>query len=457
MTFPPPTVPNLATGSFWVTARAVQVIPQLFSAVLGNPTGISSARATAAVVTEYINGALHTLNRRNDLIAASGLPQGADIGGSGQIVVPSGIVMSSQSTSAGSNVAVTGPITIVSPGNASGLGASPITDIGDSGTFLDPYRDLPQPILPSQKVLAATLPTYGVVGGNPANGVYLLGQDGTIQQVAPSPYTSGNYIAISNCSPCVNTMAAPTGVQITLTQPITTFSDPSPICYPSTGSTFGCFFFYGGLNIAPGAKMTVGAGEFVMVGGGFNAPSSAFLDSQVSCPNPSNCTTAGVILIMTGTSSPITCGGSGCSNGNGDLYPNLGTQISSNSLLVSAATGATAPMLNFGPVSLLASADSSSAAVTGLVAKNLPSSLVSNLSNTLVPFDGVVLWQDQANSTIGYTPNSIVQLPGYINTATCSGWCRDGLRPQGSSARWSARKRWPQVLQSTRGSVNPAR
>ena len=35
--------------------------------------------------------------------------------------------------------------------------------------------------------------------------------------------------------------------------------------------------------------------------------------------------------------------------------------------------------------------------------------------------------------------------------------CFDGLRPHASSARWSARKRWPQVLQSTSGSVKPAR
>ena len=156
--------------------------------------------------------------------------------------------------------------------------------------------------------------------------------------------------------------------------------------------------------------MTMGAGEFVMVGGGtsgtdFVAGGGASLDSLVSCPNPSNCATAGVILIMTGSSSPTTCGGSLCVNTNGDLYPNLGYQINGNPLLVQAATMTS--MLNFGSVSLLAGADSNSAAVTGLVASNLPNNLpVSNaasLANTLAPFDGVVLWQDQANSTIEYT------------------------------------------------------
>jgi hypothetical protein len=75
-----------------------------------------------------------------------------------------------------------------------------------------------------------------------------------------------------------------------------------------------------------------------------------------------------------------------------------------NQILVQAAS---AGMLNFGSASLQAGADNAGAAVTGLVARNLPNNLpISNaasLANTLAPFDGVVLWQDQANSSIGYT------------------------------------------------------
>jgi hypothetical protein len=159
--------------------------------------------------------------------------------------------------------------------------------------------------------------------------------------------------------------------------------------------------------------MTMGAGEFVMVGGGasgmdFATVGGASLDSLVSCPNPSNCATAGVILVMTGSSSAFACSATACSgNANGDLYPNLLYQINNSTgsqILVHAAS---AGMLNFGSVSLLAGADSTGAAVTGLVARNLPNNLpISNaasLANTLAPYDGVVLWQDQANSTIQYT------------------------------------------------------
>ena len=59
-----------ATGNvavkYWVTATVAGQIPQLFSAVLGNTTLTSSARATAAVVTQVVDGSLILLNRRRD-------------------------------------------------------------------------------------------------------------------------------------------------------------------------------------------------------------------------------------------------------------------------------------------------------------------------------------------------------------------------------------------------------
>src|SRR5215831_302389 len=59
-----------ATGNievkYWVTATVAGQIPQSFSAVLGNTTLTSSARATAAVVTQVVDGALILLNRRRD-------------------------------------------------------------------------------------------------------------------------------------------------------------------------------------------------------------------------------------------------------------------------------------------------------------------------------------------------------------------------------------------------------
>src|SRR6266498_266617 len=48
ITSPAPTAPGV-TVDYWVTVRATESIPQLFSAVLGNTIGNSASRATAAV------------------------------------------------------------------------------------------------------------------------------------------------------------------------------------------------------------------------------------------------------------------------------------------------------------------------------------------------------------------------------------------------------------------------
>ncbi len=44
-----PTAPGVSGVGWWITVRVSQNVPQLFSAVLGNPTGTVSARASAAV------------------------------------------------------------------------------------------------------------------------------------------------------------------------------------------------------------------------------------------------------------------------------------------------------------------------------------------------------------------------------------------------------------------------
>jgi len=44
-----PTAPGITGVGWWITVRVSQNVPQLFSAILGNPTGLVTARATAAV------------------------------------------------------------------------------------------------------------------------------------------------------------------------------------------------------------------------------------------------------------------------------------------------------------------------------------------------------------------------------------------------------------------------
>jgi putative Flp pilus-assembly TadE/G-like protein len=46
----PPTAPGIGTAAYWVTFRAYKTVPQLFSAVLGNYSGLVVGRSTAALV-----------------------------------------------------------------------------------------------------------------------------------------------------------------------------------------------------------------------------------------------------------------------------------------------------------------------------------------------------------------------------------------------------------------------
>jgi hypothetical protein len=46
----PPTAPGMGTASYWVTFRAVQKVPMMFSAVLGNTSGMVAARSTTALI-----------------------------------------------------------------------------------------------------------------------------------------------------------------------------------------------------------------------------------------------------------------------------------------------------------------------------------------------------------------------------------------------------------------------
>jgi len=45
----PPTASGMGTASYWVTFRVIQQVPQLFSAVLGNTSGMVASRSTAAL------------------------------------------------------------------------------------------------------------------------------------------------------------------------------------------------------------------------------------------------------------------------------------------------------------------------------------------------------------------------------------------------------------------------
>src|SRR5260370_15934024 len=57
----PPTAPGMGTAVYWSTFRVIQKVPQMFSAVLGNTSGMVAARSTTAVIGA--NDCIYALNR----------------------------------------------------------------------------------------------------------------------------------------------------------------------------------------------------------------------------------------------------------------------------------------------------------------------------------------------------------------------------------------------------------
>ncbi len=101
----PPTVPNVKGVVYWVTVRAYQSVPQLFSSILGNTRGQVSAIATAAIAPSVGPGSFFGMDQSGDP-GANGLVgidlQGRNSGSSsksicgGDICAPMGFILSSQ-------------------------------------------------------------------------------------------------------------------------------------------------------------------------------------------------------------------------------------------------------------------------------------------------------------------------------------------------------------------------
>jgi hypothetical protein len=396
------TVPGCASSpgligcvEYSVTVRTAETIPQLFSAVLGNASGVSSARATAAIVEARVNGSLITLNRSLDNFGPN--PTGVD-------VAPSPITATSGLVTAGGiqSSSIFGPIIALSSVANPNTGSS-FQHMVDGPEFLDPMRGYGQPPLPS-----SVLPTYAVIAGDMtggSQGIYqLIGNSNTVnttQPIAvgsPAVLPSGNYVPgmLFGCSG--NTCLVSRGGQLNINGTVTFNASP-----------FGYYLLYGGLNVGPNGKVIMGPGEYVFVGGQNGA--QALTTTSTSTVDGTG--SPGAILVLTGASGAFTIDvNTRTATGPIDLYPGLLTQINSNVVTVNMAGNND---LAFAPATLLAPLNQT--AVTGLDPAN------SALPSSLFPFGGIVMWQDQANSGIVYTTptNTPTYLPGsgYVDIFNC--------------------------------------
>jgi hypothetical protein len=383
-----PTVSGVATSvyAYWVTVRASQDIPQLFSAVWGNRTGTAAARATGAIALEVFNFSLDMLNRQNDPTDNPG-DKGVNLTAqSGTITAPAGILMASNKIGA-ANMA--NPATIVEPftyfrdtGTCAGYTgqSSPTNPICGSqwspgkpanGKADGPYFEDPTAGKYQPPVNVSTDPVHDcqVKGGilTPANIVNL-----TNCPVTTDPKTgnyllpSGNYYAVN----AAGTVA--TGYQFT------------------TSSGFGQWVIYGGITFTGGVGNTVNfaSGEYVFAGTQSKADAITLANKSVMQDSG----TGGELFLFT--------------NPNYSTPPN-GPNLAS-SLAVPTLVQAIQSTLGYGNWNTTGGVNTS-VSLQGLNTANLPSGIATKLHD----YNNFVAWQDRGNSTVQYTAD------GHIITDFC--------------------------------------
>jgi hypothetical protein len=367
----PPTAPGVA-AIYWVTVRASERIPQLFSAVLSNTEANVAARATAVVANVVVEGSLILINRQNDAAPVVGVGKNLDAQGSNTIVASGGILLASNAPVAGrlwgsSNVSNT-PYTHIRGAGGYQLGgsgswtATPQNGYSDGPQFYDPMRGKGQPPLITTGQTPIPIPGATIAGGNNANNPTIL---------AP-----GAYFATDPST------GAATGRPVTLGNGYFTFQD--------TG-TFdnNQFIFYGGLATGSGnSTITFAPGRYVMAGSlpggaGFDISNGTVLKDGTSTPSvPAN--DAGEIFIFTDT------------HYSGLNVPNSVASIQSQ--LGYGTSGIKTGNCNNCDINL-----------HGLNKNNLPA------NSPLDDFAPVIMWQDQGNSHIKYDSS------GNVDYTSCGG------------------------------------
>jgi Flp pilus assembly protein TadG len=359
------------TSSYWVTVRATETVPQLFSAVLGHPLATVSARATGALTNIIVRGSLVLLNRNGDASPVVGAGANLVVQGGGTVSATGGILMASTSSQAGklggsSGVKNTSFTRIRGSGSYTLGGAgsvwqnTPTNGYVDGSQFMDPMSGKGQPPL-ATRVQQAVPVAGGTIAGGTAS--------------SPTILHPGNYYATSTCGTgCVQA----SGAQITL--------QPGYFKFDNSGAGFGDYIFYGGITTkSSGTTVTFAPGRYVFAGttngnAAFSITNGTTLkDNTAAGGVPA--ADAGEVFIFT------------------DLtYPGLSSQIP-------AAVQAQSSLFSYGTAGIKTGANSNSS--INLHGLN-PSS--PNLPSGLQTFAPLMLWQDQGNSHVKYTASGNIDI-----------------------------------------------
>ena len=391
----PPTTGCVHTF-YWVTVRIAQQVPQLFSAITGNTSGIVAARATAAIAESTVLGSLILINRENDPIDTHAVPLGTNLSvqGSGTVTVPGGIILASSSSEPSNEAgrvqgggSVVSPFTNIRETGTVGLGGggtwtNPPANSPDSSSYYDPmYQKGGQPPLNTN---AGSLPIHEVPGG-------VLNESICQGGICPP----GIYYASEPaCNGCPNTR--PSGGPIRLGSP----SAPDfRFAGTSSGfSNFGDFYFIGGLDVRSNTVLTLDPGRYAFLG---------VMDSRdpvLNIPNGVTLTGGtsengdpGRILITTDFKP-------------GSQYPGLVAVY--QRFITSGIQGITDPYvagwlsngLNFSKTNIQAGQNDRSVVQIFGLKKSDPDVVAAGLNQ----FTPAVIWQDQHNSYVRYTTTGTV-------------------------------------------------
>ena len=408
----PPTRAGLEV-QYWVTVRVTETVPQLFSAVMGNPWATVSARATAAIMEAESEGSLRLINREGDSIDwGSGQPvAGVNLDGQANtnqgnysVDAQGGILMASACSGNNCNnhyagelqggTTVNAPYTHIrstgttSLSNNAAWTTAPVNGKSDGGDFWDPTRGKAQPPLAS----ATGKPVCPIAGGV---------IDGTQNPVVLGP---GYYFATGVSGG--QTIA--TAAQITIRGNVTFGSGGTCQSGSSGPGTFGDdYVFFGGMRVSQQGQgataLTFEPARYVMAGvqqSNGQSPAGTLFDLS----SGGNTTIAGTGQNGLGALFIFT---------DGTGYPGL------NSVLARVGqTGGAGADLEANKAATLKQG------VAGFQTGNNAQVSISldglnkangTIPDELKPYNATVMWQDRRNSAVRYDPDGNINCG---NTAT---------------------------------------
>jgi len=299
----PPTASGIGYTSYWVTFRAGRRVPQLFSAVLGNTSGMVIARATAA-----LTGASDCIYALNPTIDGA-----VQVNGTASLTASCGIYVNSNSATAlgtnggGTLVAteydvVGGVDTHYNLTPSANTGAAPITD---PLSGLVPPRTAPytcdyfnyNPPNGSAPVLNPGVYCGGLNVQNDTwtlnPGIYVIVGGGVHTQSANSTL-NGNGVMI------YNTFGATTNHGTLSYSPIDINANSHVTLRAATSGTYADILFFED-HAAPAANDSYGGGSTAVYEGVIYAPKAAVSFYGNSSANTSNTILVGDTIRIVGT------------------------------------------------------------------------------------------------------------------------------------------------------------